>query len=58
MRDTGTTADVYNLTVLEQPEYYANGVLVHNCLDASRYALFTHTPRSDRGGDESGVSYL
>lgn len=30
---------VYNLTVEGQPEYYAAGVLVHNCLDATRYAL-------------------
>lgn len=27
---------VYNLTVKECPEYYANGILVHNC-DAERY---------------------
>lgn len=24
-------AAVYNLTVADQPEYFANGVLVHNC---------------------------
>lgn len=30
---------VYNLTVAGTPEYFANGILVHNCLDASRYAL-------------------
>jgi len=29
---------VYNLTVADCPEFYANGVLVHNC-DALRYAL-------------------
>jgi hypothetical protein len=29
-------ADVYNLTVDGEPEYFANGVLVHNC-DATRY---------------------
>lgn len=29
---------VYNLTVFEQPEYYANGVLVHNC-DSLRYSI-------------------
>lgn len=32
-------APVYNLTVAEMPEYFANGALVHNCLDALRYAL-------------------
>jgi phage terminase large subunit len=30
---------VYNLTVSETPEYFANGVLVHNCMDALRYCL-------------------
>lgn len=33
---------VYNLTVEDRPEFFANGVLVHNCLDALRYGLFTH----------------
>lgn len=28
---------VYNLTVDGQPEFFANGILVHNCLDALRY---------------------
>jgi hypothetical protein len=30
---------VYNLTVPDCPEFFANGVLVHNCYDALRYAL-------------------
>lgn len=30
---------VFNLTVEDQPEFFANGVLVHNCLDAGRYLL-------------------
>ena len=29
---------VYNLTVAETPEYFANGILVHNC-DSLRYVL-------------------
>lgn len=33
---------VYNLSVSETPEYYANGILVHNCLDGARYGIFTH----------------
>lgn len=37
--DEGETADVYNLTVAGQPEYFANGLLVHNCADATRYLL-------------------
>ena len=32
-------ADVYNLTVDGESEYYANGILVHNCYDALRYGL-------------------
>lgn len=28
---------MFNLTVADQPEYFANGILVHNC-DATRYA--------------------
>lgn len=31
---------VFNLTVAEQPEYFAGGVLVHNC-DALRYVIVT-----------------
>lgn len=31
---------VYNLTVDEAPEYFASGVLVHNCIDAGRYSTF------------------
>lgn len=33
------TQPVYDLTVDGQPEFFANGVLVHNCFDATRYAL-------------------
>lgn len=29
---------VYDLTVEDAHEYYANGILVHNCMDAMRYA--------------------
>ncbi len=31
-------APVFNITVENQPEYFANGILVHNCQDAARYA--------------------
>jgi PBSX family phage terminase large subunit len=34
--------DVYNLTVKDKHEFYANGILVANCLDALRYVLFSH----------------
>jgi hypothetical protein len=48
---------VYNLTVSGVPEFYANGILVHNCMDAARYGIYTHCSRgvvrmySLRGGD-------
>jgi hypothetical protein len=31
---------VYNLTVSGTPEYFANGVLVHICMDATRYGVW------------------
>lgn len=34
-------ADVYNLTVDEEHEYFANGFLVHNCVDALSYGLLS-----------------
>lgn len=40
------TADVYNLTVEDQHEYFANGVLVSNC-DAVRYPLKRHYGRAN-----------
>lgn len=30
---------VYDLTIKDSHEYFANGVLVHNCMDAIRYAV-------------------
>lgn len=32
---------VYDLTVAGEHEYFANGVLVHNCMDAMRYAAIS-----------------
>jgi hypothetical protein len=34
---------VYNIMVEGQHEYFANGVLVSNCMDAIRYATYTHS---------------
>lgn len=34
-------ADVYNLTVDEEHEYFANGFLVHNCMDSAIYACLS-----------------
>lgn len=30
---------VYDLSVKDNPEYYANGILVHNCTDCMRYMI-------------------
>lgn len=35
-------SDVYCLTVPETSNFIANGIVVHNSLDALRYALTTH----------------
>lgn len=34
-----TESKVYDLTVENEHEYFANGVLVHNCLDGTRYVI-------------------
>ena len=42
---------VFNLTVAGQPEYFANGILVHNC-DSARYVVrYVDTHLLDRGSD-------
>ncbi len=37
---------VYDLMVEDQHEYFANGILVHNCMDAVRYGVYTHFYRA------------
>lgn len=39
--EEGQKENVYDLTVENNHEYFANGVLVHNCLDSARYAMST-----------------
>jgi hypothetical protein len=34
--------DVYCLDVPTRENFIANGIVVHNCLDALRYAIFSH----------------
>ena len=36
---TGRNEDVYDLTVEDAHTFFANGILVHNCMDAMRYAM-------------------
>ena len=39
VKDGGTEKDVYDLTIEGEHEFFANGILVHNCIDALRYSL-------------------
>lgn len=39
-------ARVYDLTIEGQHEFFANGVLVHNCIDSIRYSLDGYITRS------------
>ena len=41
LREENKKADVYNLTVDEEHEYFANGFLVHNCYDAIAYGCLS-----------------
>jgi hypothetical protein len=50
----GPAVDVYDLTVLGAPEYFAEGVLVHNCYDALRYLLGGLTGRAPRPARTAG----
>lgn len=43
---------VYNLSVENHPEYFANGILVHNCYDATRYALMSENMPAEVIHDE------
>lgn len=54
---TGEVAPVYNLSVAGQPEYFANGILVHNCLDALRYAV-CGLPKSTKAIDPEKVKRI
>jgi hypothetical protein len=48
---------VFDLTVDGPPEFFANGILVHNCNDSLRYALFSRFGGPDRSRSESGPSW-
>ena len=47
---------VYDLQVADCHEYFAEGVLVHNCLDALRYATWTRFGR-DAGYGQYSISF-
>lgn len=39
VQEQGIASEVYDLTVEDCHEFFANGILVHNCIDAIRYSL-------------------
>lgn len=39
VRQAEQEANVYDLTIDKDHEFFANGILVHNCVDALRYAI-------------------
>ena len=39
IQEQKNVAEVYDLSVENEHEFFANGILVHNCIDAVRYAL-------------------
>lgn len=39
VEEVGIAKEVYDITVEGQHEFFANGILVHNCIDSIRYAL-------------------
>ena len=47
--DIGKANKVYDLTVKDEHEFVASGILVHNCIDAIRYALGPLIKRPKRG---------
>lgn len=55
---TGTREAVYDLTVDGAHEFFANGILVHNSMDALRYAIFTRFGGPLVPRDSSGMAPL
>jgi hypothetical protein len=47
--DTGKQEDVYNLEVDGVHEYFANGILVANCMDAMRYGVIMQDELTSHG---------
>ena len=45
----GGSADVFDICVADMHEFFANGVLVHNCIDALRYAVGQYTMNGSAG---------
>lgn len=50
---------VYDLTIENQHEYYANNILIHNCLDSARYAIekvmMTHKSMGNISSEDLGL---
>ena len=50
-------APVFDLTVDGPPEFFANGVLVHNCMDSLRYAVMSRFGGPDKRRIETGPGW-
>ena len=48
--DMGNRCAVYDITVEGSHEFFVNGVLVHNCIDALRYMVSRKNTVMKRGG--------
>ena len=48
--DTGDKYTVYDITVEDTHEFFVNGLLVHNCIDALRYLVARKNFTMKRGG--------
>lgn len=48
---------MYDLTIDEHPEFYASGVLVHNSMDALRYAILSRFGKPTATRIDSGAGY-
>jgi hypothetical protein len=50
-------ATVYNLSVEDIPEYYANGILVHNCFDSLRYVATNYFEVTGRKPEPNPITH-
>lgn len=57
VRPSGIVEPVYDLTVDGPPEFFAGGILAHNCLDSARYLVVSRFGGPDRSRYESGPGW-
>jgi hypothetical protein len=54
---SGREMPVYDLTVDGAHEFFANGILVHNSMDAARYVIFGRFGRPPRVTTQTGPGW-